>query len=874
MLQRAIVSLLESRRVELEVVVVSNRCLEPLPEVVETSGRVHVVVSEESLGFSAANNLGVSWAVQHLAPAGWYYFVNNDTQSTAGALAELIAALEARPDAAVAGPRLLILGAPTHLNSLGINVTVDGWGWDEGIGLKQLDYGVLPPTREVLAVTGSALLMRADVFERVGRWTEVYDYYFEDIDLCVKSWKAGHGVLQVPAAVVMHRISASMGVVSERKLFLFWRNRLFLALVHWPVALVMALGWRALVEEILLRRRRHSALQRRALRATLAHLGKLLRCRHQLRGSYGWRRFLAPAGSVPVITLPEVAPLDEPLSLVAYRVGPEKDDRQNESEESVSSSQETIGKTKAGELVGRPGDDGDVGGPALFRRASAWVPASSEGRRLLVLGWSPLPFESARMNYAPGIRSWQLASALAADGHAVCLALARIPGTEDAEAPEIEVEEHGGVLIAWLERERFENAGDLERLADDFRPEAVVAAAIQPARRAVEIAGELPLWIDVFGDPMAEAQAKAVIETEGHHLSPYLRLLATLLARGDAFSAVSERQRWALVGQLGLVGRLSRATAGAEMVHAMAVSCESWTAESPPSDTAVEGEEPPLIDGWLPSAGDFVVLWSGGYNTWCDVETLFAALERALAARESLCFVSTGGVIEGHDESTYDLFLRKVEGSAHRERYHLAGRLPTAAAAAWQRRADLAVVTERPLAERQLGSSGRVQRWLVEGVPLLCAELSELGELVARQGLGRTYGVGDGDDLAQQILEAVDDPAEGRRRAEVGRVWAAEHLSTASTTEPLRSWAKETRPAADRSRSGEGVSASGLELRCLLAEARDDLGAVEQELDASQRAYHALRSELGRIHQSRMWKTWMALTAPLATLRRLLGRGG
>lgn len=901
MLQRAITSLLGSRGVELEVVVVSNRCLEPLPEIVESSPRVHRVVSEESLGFSAANNLGVDWVRESLAPAEWYYFVNNDTQSTPSALAELVAACARRPEAAVAGPRLLILGAPTHLNSLGINMTADAWGWDEGIGQKQRDHRPLPPTRPVLAVTGSALLMRASVFEAVGRWTEIYDYYFEDIDLCVKAWKGGWEVLQVPTAVVLHRISASMGVASDRKLYLFWRNRLFLALVHWPADLVMALVWRALVGEILLRRWRDTTLQRRALLGTLRRLGDLLRCRRRHRGPTDWRRFLVPAGSVPVITLPEVPALDDPLTLPARRGTVSPDVPQPEREDVVSQppnpahpsadpAEDPPVERERDELGPRSGDDGDAGGAAVLRRASSWIPPSETGRRLLVVGWCPLPFESARMNYAPGTRSWQLASALAAAGHAVCLAVARIPGTGDDDPSKagatVEVEEYGGVLIVRFDHRTFETPGELERLVDDFRPEALVAAAAQPARRAVEVVGERPLWIDIFGDPMAEAQAKALVETEGHHLGPYSRLLRLLLDRGDAFSAVSERQRWALLGQLGLMGRLSRATAGRELVHAIPVSCEPWGeaeeadgANRPTSPVSISPKpEAPAIEGWRPAESDFVLLWSGGYNTWCDVETLFAALERVLAERASVVFVSTGGAIEGHDESTYDVLRAKVATSPHRDRYHFAGRLPSAEAEAWQRRADLAVVTERRLAERQLGSSGRVQRWLVEGVPLVCAELSELGETVACQRLGRTYPVGDAKALARCLVEAVDDPEEGRRRARRGRDWALEQWSTPRTTEPLRRWAEHPERAPDTRPRGDTTDppptdGGELELRCRLAEAQDDLEAMERRLHSSRQAYHDLRGELGRIHQSRMWKTWMTLTAPLAALRRRWGGG-
>ena len=60
LLARCLDSLLASRGVDLTVVVVANACREALPEVAEASSRVHVVATEHSLGFSAANNLGAA----------------------------------------------------------------------------------------------------------------------------------------------------------------------------------------------------------------------------------------------------------------------------------------------------------------------------------------------------------------------------------------------------------------------------------------------------------------------------------------------------------------------------------------------------------------------------------------------------------------------------------------------------------------------------------------------------------------------------------------------------------------------------------------------------------------------------------------------
>lgn len=805
MLGACLDSLLASTGVELEVVVVANACDEALPEVASSSPHVHVVRSERSIGFSAANNLGVGWARRHLGVPDFYYFVNNDTWSTPEALERLVAAVESSPRGAAAGPRLLIQWAPDHLNSLGLNVTEDAWGWDEGIGIRQDLYGPLPPRGEVLALTGSALLVRAAVLDAVGGWTELYDYYFEDIDLCLKVWGAGFEVLVEPAAVVMHAVSATMTLGSDRKVFLFWRNRLLLALAHWPAGRLWRVLRRAIGEEIAGRPWPDSRLQRRALTGALGKLPRALLARWRWRGRHtDWVGLLRPAGSVPVITLP------------------------------TPPRRSTAGDCAAA----APLPD------ATWASARALAASSAPGRRVLVLGWAPLPFENARMNYAPGGRTWQLARPLAADGHRVCVVCALMPGAYDGEPPRIREATRDGVLVYWLERELFDSPAVLAELVRVLEPEVLVGATAVPSLRAVRLAGGRPVWVDLFGDPMAEAQARALTGAEGEPLGAYRDLLAELLDRGDAFSAVSERQRWAVLGQLGLAGRLNWATGGAELVFTIPCAVER---------RPVDRERPPrpgIADD------DFVVLWSGGYNTWCDVETLAVGMRAAMAANPQVRFVSTGDAVAGHDDATYRRWTDLVEASASPDRYHLLGALPADEAEQWRRRADLALVTERPIPERALGSSGRVAGWLAAGLPVACTSTSELGEWLARHDAALTYPSGDGDALARLILDAASDPEPVRRMGERARALAVEEFSPERSTGPLRSWVQAANRAPDAGR-GNPIS--------LLADER----AAEW-----QARYHEVRGELGRVHQSRMWQLWMlsfrvrgALGAPLRWLR-------
>ena len=54
----------------------------------------------------------------------------------------------------------------------------------------------------------------------------------------------------------------------------------------------------------------------------------------------------------------------------------------------------------------------------------------------------------------------------------------------------------------------------------------------------------------------------------------------------------------------------------------------------------------------------------------------FQQTDAVLKAEPRVHFVSTGGAIAGYNTRTYEEFRRRVEGSAHRDRYHLLGWIP------------------------------------------------------------------------------------------------------------------------------------------------------------------------------------------------------
>jgi GT2 family glycosyltransferase len=96
-------------------------------------------------------------------------------------------------------------------------------------------------TRPVDWVSGACLMVRREVFDRVGGLDDGYFLFVEDMDWCRRIRDAGQEVVYVSEAEVTHRIGASRGPVPS---WVMWeRHRSMLRYVRkhfaWPPALVM-----------------------------------------------------------------------------------------------------------------------------------------------------------------------------------------------------------------------------------------------------------------------------------------------------------------------------------------------------------------------------------------------------------------------------------------------------------------------------------------------------------------------------------------------------------------------------------------------------------------------------------------------------------
>ena len=181
---------------------------------------VRVIAFDRNYGFAEAYDRAIE-----MLQYDFVALLNNDVAVDGEWLEKLVEEIFKDESIAACGSKILLYGDRSRLNHAGGRFTLIGAGYD--VGLYEKDSKEYNRGGYVGCVCGAAMIVRRDVFTRIGGFDPDFFAYFEDVDFCWRAWLYGFKVVYVPSSRVYHKFGGSWGsVYGGYRVYLGERNRL------------------------------------------------------------------------------------------------------------------------------------------------------------------------------------------------------------------------------------------------------------------------------------------------------------------------------------------------------------------------------------------------------------------------------------------------------------------------------------------------------------------------------------------------------------------------------------------------------------------------------------------------------------------------
>jgi GT2 family glycosyltransferase len=174
--------------------------------------KIKLILNNKNTGFGPANNQGAK-----LAKGEYLFLLNSDTIIKNNILLELEKFLSENKDVGIVAPKLFLEDGSEQPFAFGDYPRLLSLIFEKFTKApKYLDNPF-----EVEWVSGAALVIRKEIFDKVGGFDENFFMYFEDIDLCKRVREAGYKVMVNPLVNLTHLCGKSPARFIKRKSYYY-----------------------------------------------------------------------------------------------------------------------------------------------------------------------------------------------------------------------------------------------------------------------------------------------------------------------------------------------------------------------------------------------------------------------------------------------------------------------------------------------------------------------------------------------------------------------------------------------------------------------------------------------------------------------------
>lgn len=228
-IQKCIRSVQDSTYKNIVTIVIDNNSEDQLEKEIRKFKDIYFYQNNENLGYTGGNNIGIRIALK--MEIDFILVLNPDTTIDKKCIENLVNGLE-KTGASIVGPKIYLSGTKQIWYAGGIMDMDNVIGRHRGVDEK--DIGQYDKVEETDYITGAAILIKSEVFKKIGFFDEKFFLYYEDADFCMRARKAGFKIFYMPEAKVYHENASSAGLGSPLQDYFITRNRMIYGAKHLP----------------------------------------------------------------------------------------------------------------------------------------------------------------------------------------------------------------------------------------------------------------------------------------------------------------------------------------------------------------------------------------------------------------------------------------------------------------------------------------------------------------------------------------------------------------------------------------------------------------------------------------------------------------
>ncbi len=227
---------------DLEIIVVDNNSQDNSVKILQDdfSNKIKLITNNKNIGFGPANNQGAKYA-----RGKYLFFLNSDTVIKENIFVPLVNFLDKNKKVGIISPKLFLEDGSEQKYAFGKFPTLFSVIIEK---FKRTEIKNSEPF-EVDWVSGAALIIRKDIFNKINGFDKKYFMYFEDIDLCKRVKDLDYKVKVFPKVTLVHLGGKSLNKFRKKKYYYksqdyFYKKHygqfimILMKLLRWPYRLL------------------------------------------------------------------------------------------------------------------------------------------------------------------------------------------------------------------------------------------------------------------------------------------------------------------------------------------------------------------------------------------------------------------------------------------------------------------------------------------------------------------------------------------------------------------------------------------------------------------------------------------------------------